>query len=90
MAEVSKMELEGLPYPLYDFTSSGITHIRSGTSETNKFRVGDIIVKNFGLLKIQWDKELARLSACRCAATKMKCSGNYREILGKFVITFAV
>ena len=28
MAEISKMHLEGLPYPLYDFTSSGMTHIR--------------------------------------------------------------
>lgn len=56
MAEVSKMDLQGLPYPLYDFTSSGLTHIRSGTSESNKFRTGDLIVqRNFGLLKIFWE-----------------------------------
>jgi alkaline phosphatase D len=55
MAEISKMDITGLPYPLYDFTSSGLTHIRSGTSETNRHRVGDLIIKkNFGLLKIQW------------------------------------
>jgi alkaline phosphatase D len=58
MAEITKMELQGLPYPLYDFTSSGITHIRSGTSEPNHLRVGDMIVKkNFGLLKIRWEGE---------------------------------
>jgi len=58
MSEVSKMNLEGLPYPLYDFTSSGLTHIRSGTAEVNHFRVGDMIVKkNFGMLKIQWNGE---------------------------------
>ncbi|MCB0531717.1 MAG: alkaline phosphatase family protein [Lewinellaceae bacterium] len=58
MAEVTKMDLQGLPYPLYDFTSSGLTHIRSGTSEPNKMRVGDMIVKkNFGLLRIQWEGE---------------------------------
>lgn len=58
MAEISKMQLEGLPYPLYDFTSSGMTHIRSGTSEVNKFRVGDMILKkNFGLLKIRWEAD---------------------------------
>jgi alkaline phosphatase D len=58
MAEVSKMDLQGLPYPLYDFTSSGLTHIRSGTTEVNRFRVGDMIVKkNFGLLKIRWEGE---------------------------------
>lgn len=56
MAEISKMDLQGLPYPLYDFTSSGLTHIRSGTSEPNRFRVGQMIVKkNFGLLKVNWD-----------------------------------
>lgn len=56
MAEISKMDLQGLPYPLYDFTSSGMTHTRTGTSEANKFRVGDMLVrKNFGLLKVQWD-----------------------------------
>ncbi len=58
MAEISKMDLQGLSYPLYDFTSSGLTHIRSGTSEVNKLRVGDMIVKkNFGVLKIRWEGE---------------------------------
>lgn len=56
MAEITKMEIQGLPYPLYDFTSSGLTHIRSGTSELNKLRVGEMILKkNFGLLKIYWE-----------------------------------
>jgi alkaline phosphatase D len=50
--------LEGLTYPLYDFTSSGMTHIRSAGPETNKFRVGEMIVKkNFGLLRIRWEGE---------------------------------
>jgi alkaline phosphatase D len=55
MAEISKMDITGLPYPLYDFTSSGLTHFRSGTSEVNRYRVGDLIIKkNFGLLRIAW------------------------------------
>jgi alkaline phosphatase D len=58
MAEVSKMQLEGLPYPLYDFTSSGMTHLRSGTEEVNHFRVGEMILKkNFGVLKVSWNGE---------------------------------
>lgn len=66
MTEVSKMEMQGLPYPLYDFTSSGMTHIRSGTSEPNKYRVGEMIVKkNFGILKIYWvnDKPVVTMQA---------------------------
>jgi alkaline phosphatase D len=58
MAEISKIQLEGLTYPLYDFTSSGMTHIRSAGPETNKFRVGEMIFKkNFGLLRIRWEGE---------------------------------
>lgn len=64
MAEVSKLDMAGLPYPLYDFTSSGMTHIRSSNSEVNRFRVGDMIVKrNFGVLRISWegDRPIVRM-----------------------------
>ena len=66
MTEVSKMDMQGLPYPLYDFTSSGMTHIRSGNSEPNRYRVGEMIVKkNFGVLKIYWvnDKPVVTMQA---------------------------
>ena len=56
MAKISKMQIEGLPYPLYDFTSSGMTHIRSGNSETNRYRVQEMVLdKNFGILRISWE-----------------------------------
>ena len=58
MAEVSKMNISGLPYALYDFTSSGLTHTWSDptmTTEVNQNRVGDLIIqKTFGLLEIDW------------------------------------
>ena len=56
IAEYSKMDLEGLPYPLYDFTASGLTHTWSSIrEETNQYRVQELIAKkNFGLLNIQW------------------------------------
>jgi alkaline phosphatase D len=41
---------------LYYFIYTATTFSRSSTSEANKFRVGDMIVKrNFGLLKVQWE-----------------------------------
>ena len=55
IAEFSVEEVEGLPYPLYDFTSSGLTHTWSSTmsTEENQYRDGDLMIhKNFGLLKI--------------------------------------
>jgi alkaline phosphatase D len=55
IAELSKMEVEGLPYPLYDFTSSGLTHTWESGWEANKHRVGDMIkALNFGMILIDW------------------------------------
>ena len=57
MAEFSKMNIEGLPYPLYDFTASGLTHTRPNDPEENKFREKKMIVRrNFGVLRVAWNK----------------------------------
>lgn len=53
LSEISVMNLEGLDYPLYDFTSSGLTHsYETYKSEPNEYRVSNVVsVKSFGLLK---------------------------------------
>jgi alkaline phosphatase D len=58
IAEISRIDLEGLPYPLYDFTSSGLTHSwNNGIVEMNRHRVSDFIRGlNFGLIIIDWEK----------------------------------
>lgn len=61
-AELSKKDIGG--YPLYDLTSSGITH----TSKTwykaeNSFRIGKAYAeKNAGIIGIDWDKKTITLS----------------------------
>ena len=56
IAELSKMDLEGLGYPLYEITSSGLTHSYTKADESNRYRQGPLISsKNFGLLKINWE-----------------------------------
>lgn len=57
MAEISKMELENLPYPLYEITSSGLTHTWSTDNpEANKYRVKNKIAKkNYGLLEFKYE-----------------------------------
>jgi hypothetical protein len=62
-AEYSKIELPGLGYPLYDFTSSGLTHSWPGyREELNTHRVGPLIAeRNFGLIRINWDKPQPQL-----------------------------
>jgi alkaline phosphatase D len=81
MAEVSKIKLPSLPYTLYDFTSSGLTHVRSGDAETNKYRYGDLIIqRNFGVIQIDWSKPNPELSL------QVRGKGNqlYQEVVVKF------
>jgi alkaline phosphatase D len=57
IAEISKTDYPGISYPLYEVTSSGMTHTWSGNfvEEPNRYRVGPMIAKlNFGLLNFDW------------------------------------
>jgi alkaline phosphatase D len=58
-AELSKTD-EG-PYPLYDFTLSGLTHVNEAYGKApNSFRIaGPVIDLNFGLLEIDWEAQPA-------------------------------
>ncbi len=53
-AEFSKIEWKDPGYPLYEFTSSGLTHtVNPDHTEENSFRIGELIIKkNFGLINI--------------------------------------
>lgn len=53
IAEVSKTNLEGVPYSVIDVTSSGLTHSYESADEENKYRISPLVSeKNFGVLKI--------------------------------------
>lgn len=54
ISEFSKTTLEGINYPLIDFTSSGLTHAYTSFSgEDNPYRVGEVVAKeSFGLIKL--------------------------------------
>ncbi len=58
IAEISRMEVRDLPYPLIDFTASGMTHSYSSfKGEPNRYRASDVVSeKNFGLLKFYMDE----------------------------------
>lgn len=59
IAELSSIRPEGMAYPLYDLTSSGLTHTWSTVrKEENRYRVGELVVKrNFGIIRIDWQKK---------------------------------
>ena len=59
MAEISKLDDPGLPYPVYEVTSSGMTHSwHNFTHEPNRHRMGQVFAdKNFGTIDIQWTSD---------------------------------
>ena len=62
IAELSRMKVKDLPYTLYDFTASGLTHTWDSATEENKYRVGELIKqKNFGIIRIDWSRSTPTL-----------------------------
>jgi len=59
ISEISRTKVEGLKYPLIDFTSSGLTHAYSKfEGELNPFRVGEVVSKeSFGVLRFNFKKK---------------------------------
>jgi alkaline phosphatase D len=66
-AELSKMDVPGLGYPLYDLTSSGLTHAYTGANandEPNAYRIGKKLnAKNYAMLKIDWNGKTPQVTA---------------------------
>jgi alkaline phosphatase D len=54
ISEFSKLEVQGMSYPLVDFTSSGLTHAYHDFSgEPNPYRIGRVInTESFGVVKL--------------------------------------
>lgn len=64
LAELSRLELSGLGYPLYELTSSGLTHSYEKANEYNRYRVGPLTgKKNFGLLYVNWSGTVPQVRA---------------------------
>ena len=53
ISDFSKKTVDGLSYPLIDFTSSGLTHSSTNNlGEDNKYRIGNLVnQQSFGILK---------------------------------------
>jgi len=57
ISEFSKTKINGVTFPLIDFTSSGLTHVYGGfTSEPNKYRLLKVVPEiSFGVLKFDFE-----------------------------------
>jgi alkaline phosphatase D len=81
-AEFSKIELKDLKTPLYEFTSSGLTHtVNPDHTEENPFRIGELIVKkNFGLISIS--------KAGKDISIKMQIRGKGNQVYEETLLDF--
>ncbi len=59
ISEFSKTMIEGIKYPIIDFTSSGLTHAyKRFKSEENMYRDGNVVfTESFGVLHFNFDKK---------------------------------
>lgn len=63
IGELARYDAPGVDYPLYDLTSSGLTHVYEEADEPNRYRVSDLItVLNFGLITIDWQSDPVALA----------------------------
>ncbi|MEM7456622.1 MAG: alkaline phosphatase D family protein [Planctomycetota bacterium] len=55
LVELSRDNERGAPYPMWDFTSSGLTQQTEPVEEQNSFRIGPVKREtNYGIIRIEW------------------------------------
>ncbi len=61
ISEFSKRKVEGLSYPIIDFTSSGLTHSYSSyKGEPNQYKIGETIaIPSFGVVQLDFNSKTA-------------------------------
>ncbi|MEM7625932.1 MAG: alkaline phosphatase D family protein [Planctomycetota bacterium] len=58
LLEISKDTERGVPYPMWDITSSGFNWGKRSVSDPNRFRVGPVTRQpNFGVLRVDWSAD---------------------------------
>jgi len=60
ISEISRTSIDGIKYPLIDFTSSGLTHAYSKfEGESNPFRVGEVVsTESFGIVRLNFKDKM--------------------------------
>ncbi|WP_052738821.1 alkaline phosphatase D family protein [Pontibacter korlensis] len=63
VGELAKIKLEGYQQPIYEITSSGMTHHREPSKSGNRYRVGEQVgALNFGIFDIAWGEKQANVT----------------------------
>ena len=63
VCEISKIKIENMDYPIYDITSSGLSHsYKNVGEEENPYRVSDLVgLKNFALMGFDFEKNTVQV-----------------------------
>ncbi|MEM6723677.1 MAG: alkaline phosphatase D family protein [Bacteroidota bacterium] len=63
IGEISKLDIQGDDSPIYEITSSGLTHsYEKAKGEKNRYRISELIgEKNFGLLHLDWSGDQVQI-----------------------------
>ncbi|MEQ9404542.1 MAG: alkaline phosphatase D family protein [Cyclobacteriaceae bacterium] len=82
ISEVTRLELENYPFPLYDLTSSSLTSPWGEESDSpNENREGEIVYPvNFAVMKIDWNEKRPSL--------RLKFTGKDNAVLQEFAIDY--
>lgn len=60
LMEISRDTEHGAPYPMWDFTSSGMTQRPGEANDPNRYRVGEVKREtNYGVIEIAWGEKPA-------------------------------
>ncbi|WP_276497515.1 alkaline phosphatase D family protein [Pontibacter litorisediminis] len=63
VGELAKIDIAGYQQPVYEITSSGMTHHRKPSKRGNRYRVGEQVgALNFGLLTIDWGEKETKVT----------------------------
>jgi alkaline phosphatase D len=66
-------EASAAAYPLYEMTSSGMTHAWAGAKEAGPNRLGELVTENhFGLIDVDWAARRLRLSIQNLAGVTVR------------------
>jgi alkaline phosphatase D len=61
-SELSCLDNGSVPYPVFELTSSGLTHCYENANEPNRFRIGALYPqRNFGAVRVDWPSDTLTL-----------------------------
>jgi alkaline phosphatase D len=83
IAEISVLRTTSVRYPVFDVTSSGLTHTSPPRTEPNRHRVGPLVFDlNYGLVVVDWAAQRIRLQVLDASGIRIEQVIRLSELRG--------